>query len=401
MVTKRSKHSTIRLIASAAAILSVACGRGQGDGDVVVRDSAGITIVENHTAAWTGGNAWTLAAEPFLSIGAVEGPEEYQLFRVRAALRLPNGGLFITNGGTNEIRLFDEGGRHVRSVGREGGGPGEFKGVGAAWRYGLDSVLVADQGRFAVFHLDGSFGRTSQLPTPPDGPATAPQGVFDDASLLMRAPLSPFGSVEGLWVDSVEYLRYTSTGDLLNRMARRPRSTLVLKRIGDGGIVMIAPYTPRPSAVVQHDRWFYGEGADYEIERYSPTGRLTHLYRRSIPNRPVTRDMVDEFREGANEESPPSPQNLEMRRNVNIPSTMPAYLTLQAGTDGTLWVQHYTREDEQPRWSAFRDDGRYLGDLDIPMGARVLEIGADYWVLLETDELDIEYVRVFELLKGQ
>ena len=85
----------------------------------------------------------------------------------------------------------------------------------------------------------------------------------------------------------------------------------------------------------------------------------------------------------------------------SFPSTMPAYLTLRTSTNGTLWVQHYTRDDEQPRWSAFRDDGRYLGDLDIPMGARVLDIGDDYWVLLETDELDVEYVRVFELLKNR
>jgi hypothetical protein len=110
--------------------------------------------------------------------------------------------------------------------------------------------------------------------------------------------------------------------------------------------------------------------------------------------------MVDEYREGDIGKNPP-PQLREMRRNMDIPSTMPAYLTLRASTDGTLWVQHYTREDEQPLWSAFRQDGRYLGDLDIPTGTRVLDIGDDYWVLLETDELDVEYVRVFELLKSQ
>ena len=289
------KHANFQLIPAMAAILSVVCGGpGQRNGDTVVRDSAGITIVENHAAAWTDGNAWTLAAEPFLSIGSLDGPEEYQVFRVRAALRLPDGGLFITNGGTNEIRLFDRDGRHVKTVGREGGGPGEFLGVGVAWRYGPDSALVVDQsaGRVSVFHLDGSFGRTFKLPTPPDGSAVAAQGVFDDASLLMHAPMIQLGSREGLYVDSVEYLRYTQSGKLLNRMARRPRSTMMVKRIGDGGVVIAPPFTPRSSVVVQHDRWFYGEGADYEIERYSPTGTLTHLYRRSITKRPVTQNMA-------------------------------------------------------------------------------------------------------------
>jgi hypothetical protein len=71
------KHVSRHLISSAASILSVACAEpGQSDGDVVVRDSAGITIVENHAAAWTDGNTWILAAEPLLSVGVLDGPEE-------------------------------------------------------------------------------------------------------------------------------------------------------------------------------------------------------------------------------------------------------------------------------------------------------------------------------------
>jgi hypothetical protein len=110
--------------------------------------------------------------------------------------------------------------------------------------------------------------------------------------------------------------------------------------------------------------------------------------------------MVDEFRDGDPDEVD-RPQLREMRMNIDIPSMMPAYLTLRTSTDGTLWVEQYALEGEQPRWSAFRDDGRYLGDLDIPMDASVLDIGENYLVLLETDELDVEYVRVFEFIKSQ
>ncbi len=379
-----------------------ACGGERPLSNVSQRDSAGITIVENHAATWTDENAWSLSTEPVLSIGTLEGAEEYQLYRVTAALRLPGGGLFIANGGTNEIRFYDDSGQHVRTVGREGSGPGEFKVLGDVWRFGSDSVLVVDQNarRFTVLSIDGAFGRTANLPSPPEGFGPVPKGVFDDASVLMWARLSSLGDKDGQYVDSVEFLRYSLAGDLLNRMVRRPRITHVVRRIGDGGIVMIPPYSPRPSAVVQHDRWYYGEGANYEIERYSPTGRLTHLYRRSIPNRPVTQEMIDEYREG-DADGNDEPQLREMRMSIDVPATMPAFQALRTSTDGTLWVQRYTREDEQPLWSAFREDGGYLGDLDIPVGARVLDIGDDYLVLLETDELEIEYVRVYELHKNR
>ena len=391
-----------RLLALSIAMLATACGGlGEGNRDVVVRDSAGITIVENHAAAWTDEDAWTLADEPLLSIGALDGPEEYQLFRVRAALRHPNGGLLVSNGGTNEIRVFDEDGRHVRTTGGQGAGPGEFLALRDVWRLGRDSALVADRraGRFSVITIDGTFGRSVNFPMPPTGRRTVPQGVFDDGSLLMLASLTTGDIQDGMHVDSAVYLHYTNTGDFLTEMVQRPIQTIMLS-LGDNVFVITPPYINRPSVVVQQGRWFYGEGAEYEIERFTPDGQLTHLYRRSIPNRPVTQELVDEFRDRDLGDNPP-PQLREMTRTVEIPSVMPAYAELRSSTDGTLWVQNYTLPEEQPIWSAFRDDGRYLGDVVLPMGASALDIGDDYWVLVETDEFDVEYVRVYRMLKNR
>jgi hypothetical protein len=47
----------------------------------------------------------------------------------------------------------------------------------------------------------------------------------------------------------------------------------------------------------------------------------------------------------------------------------------------------------------FDPDGRWLGDLDLPRGLRVDEIGADYIAGVERDTLGVEYVKVYRVVK--
>jgi hypothetical protein len=87
-----------------------------------------------------------------------------------------------------------------------------------------------------------------------------------------------------------------------------------------------------------------------------------------------------------------------MRASMPIPETMPAYRSFIVSDNGSLWVQNYTRSSEQPSWAVFRDDGRYLGDVDTPMSARVMHIGDDFVLVSWEDELEVEYVQMYELI---
>ena len=70
------------IVAAWLALGTAACGAGERTGArAVVRDSAGITIVENTTPLWRDGDAWSLTAEPTVQIGVMEGEAEYQLHR--------------------------------------------------------------------------------------------------------------------------------------------------------------------------------------------------------------------------------------------------------------------------------------------------------------------------------
>ena len=55
-----------------AVLFSVGCGAGErGSAGPVVRDSAGIVIIENAAPLWGKGEEWRVAAEPLVDIGVL------------------------------------------------------------------------------------------------------------------------------------------------------------------------------------------------------------------------------------------------------------------------------------------------------------------------------------------
>lgn len=104
---------------------------------------------------------WTLSPDPMLEIGVVQGDSNYELDRAVSSLRLADGRIVVSNGGSNELRFFDANGRFLKNVGGHGGGPGEFAWLSRIYRHGRDSIAALDFGpnRLTVFDTEGNFGR--------------------------------------------------------------------------------------------------------------------------------------------------------------------------------------------------------------------------------------------------
>ncbi|UCF19485.1 MAG: hypothetical protein JSU87_16435 [Gemmatimonadota bacterium] len=79
---------------------------------------------------------------------------------------------------------------------------------------------------------------------------------------------------------------------------------------------------------------------------------------------------------------------------------MPAYSDIVVDLEGNLWVGEYRRPgDDQPRWTVFDPDGVMLGIVETPQRFRIFEIGGDYVLGRGVDELDVEHIHVYRLLK--
>ena len=360
-----------------------------------VRDSAGVTIADNFAGEWTEATAWKLSSDPILTIGEFDGPEEYLLFQASGARRLSNGNILIANGGTHELRFYDPDGTHIRSVGGEGDGPGEFRAMREPWPLGSDSIVIWDSriARLTVFDTDGEFGRSFELNPIPDALYPTPQGILADNSLLVAASMGfVVPPPMGIHRDSILYTRYSLEGARTATVIRSQGAQWNIGMLDGSQIIAWVPDAPNPAATIFGDRWYFGSGETWEIEVYSPEGALTHRLRRDAPNRLFVPEIEDEDPEMA-------PGLARFWASMPILETFPAYRSIIVSDDGNLWVENYTRPSEQPSWAVFRNDGRYLGDVDTPMGAQVTHIGDDFVLVIWEDELEVQQVQMYELIK--
>ena len=68
-----------------------------------------------------------LSVEPVLSIGRLDGPEEYLLAGINAGAVLADGSVVVSDRQHFRVQRFSSEGDHLWSSGRAGEGPGEFE----------------------------------------------------------------------------------------------------------------------------------------------------------------------------------------------------------------------------------------------------------------------------------
>lgn len=112
---------------------------------------------------------WQVSAEPAVAIGVAEGEAPYELHRASGALRTSDGRIVVANSGSAELRIFDSAGAYLRTIGRRGSGPGEYRGTLSVYPLDGDSLVVHDGGneRFTVLDPDGSYVRVLEVAREP------------------------------------------------------------------------------------------------------------------------------------------------------------------------------------------------------------------------------------------
>lgn len=131
-------------------------------------------------------------AEATLRIGTIDEPVE-TIFNLVVAMDIgSDGSLYVLESSAGEIRVFSEAGEYVRTIGRQGDGPGEFRRPGAL---GVrEDTLWVHDGRaqkLELFTTDGLHVRSliySELTG-----RISPLGRFDSGRFLVQ-PASSYGA---------------------------------------------------------------------------------------------------------------------------------------------------------------------------------------------------------------
>lgn len=333
-------------------------------GTVDTLPDGAVRVASPATGLWTDTTLWRL--EEDLRLGSVEssGPEQFGEVTDLAVDAF--GRIWVAEGQAQEIRVFGPDGSWVRTVGREGQGPGEFVGPDAV-RWGPDGRLwVVDQGnaRVSVFDTAGNYLSGHVRPVTSHH-MPWPGEIMDDGTVvemtLVRGP------------DELErrLVRWDTTGAVLDTL-RLPafERRLWVAESENAMAQTTVPYTPRLSwELLPNGVLWFGTGESYRlVARLLEGGDTLRLVERAYDPVPVTAAEKDSAMTG-----------LDWLRQQggrpdrgDIPDQRPAFRNFSVDRVGRLWVRPSLAADSlrMRRFDVFDPDGRYLGPVDSPVMLR-------------------------------
>lgn len=356
---------------------------------------------------------WQLVQD--LRVGAADGPRPYAFSLDARVVARADGTLYVLDGRNHEVRVFDARGRHLRSFGREGAGPGEFLGAAeAGWV--ADTLWVSDwmQTRTTFFAPDGRVIRTTGAATRASAsyrPGVANAVLADGSSLVLARPLQPRSGRAD--VDRLPVLRVGRSGppDTLAWIDLRHRQVRV--DIADRQLVLTQPWDDSPRlavsrtgqsvVIVTRPAATRRENARFHVMKLSPFGDT--LFSRSFSYTPVrvpdgwaanwageTAEVISAGRSGTDRRALAA----ALARGAYVPAFMPPVTAVVAGDDGSVWL----RREEQGStvaWTVLNGEGRVVAEVRAPSGLDIHQVQRSHVWGVMADELDVPYVYRFRI----
>lgn len=353
-----------------------------------VTDSVGvrITLAAEHSRRFA-----VVDSTPMLSLGGPDATGPMLFGNVGGVLLGPRGRLWIGDGQSAEVRIFDRDGTHVKSVGGRGEGPGEFVSIRLLGIFAGDSVAVWDdaQGRLTVLDADADVARVvtagGRESPPPNG-----FRMYPDGTVLARIRnVLPAGSLEPGTVipDTAVFARvdYSTMESEVLGGAPAPRW------IWTGRNSVPIPFLLNPGFDLRGTELHVTSGTAFRI-RVLEGGRLKESYGLDRGPAPVTDVERREYIEMFTEVMPDSPQRddyLSVLDRPEVPELLPAYRTIVVADNGEVWAERYT----YGAYDVYDADGVFRGQVEVPV--MLTQVRDSTLVGVWRDEYFVEHVRVY------
>ena len=307
------------------------------------------------------------------------------------------GRLYVVDSKPAVIKVFDSAGTFIRTIGREGAGPGEFRVAFMAVRGGHVVVHDPQQSRTSVFDTTGAFVASWKSSC-----CYWDEVAIDQAERIYIPTMGPPDS--GGRSRGRAFTRFTLTGALIDTLYVPDRSSQVktweFSQKGKDGKSMSrmsssVPYTPVAVQTYHPEGGFVtGWSAEYSLVRSPGGSDTTRVMRRAwtpevIPTA-LRQARVDEMVKNATNMVGESNARATVRLD-DVPTKAPAFTSLKVDGAGYLWARRLIGGDSiRTTFDVFAPAGAWLGGLTMPVavpeyGGHVITAG-DFYTRSEDDD---------------
>lgn len=326
--------------------------------------------------------------DPVLVIGEGGGHEFVDIVGIVAV----GDDIVVANGHSPpQIQVFGRDRALRLTVGGDGEGPGEFRGIRALWTEG-DTIGALDMRlqRISRFDVNGNLLRTDAA-TWLLQPNYIPWARFDDGSWLLVQNIAD--SDEGMLKRRAARVRPGGTVIELGWFDDRPRQQVR----GEYEAILFWPLTALYEAA--GDEFYYAYPGAHELHVYDTAGTYVRRITRDVQPARVSNAILPALLERVYDD-------MRARGIVNIdeyiagkpqPEVLPVLGgDMVADDEGVLWIADYPVPDAAfTRWSLYDRDGAHVGDVKLPTRFRPVDIDGDRLIGVWTDEMRVQSVRVY------
>ncbi len=319
----------------------------------------------------------------------------------------PEGNIYVVDSGAKNIKKFDAQGKFLKTIGREGQGPGEFGGLYYS-TFSKDRLIVWDSGnrRLCAFTPDGDFLKSANIAYD-EGSVRKLRGfpsgeiAVEKEKTFRNEQDKPQTCTIDLYSPDLEFVRTIYRRELWRKKYIRTKEY--------GISTLYFPY----SADVQWDvmpdgRIIIGFSANYDLEVYDRTGiKVATISHDFDPVKITEKDKKDYFdslafyRMGERLKELPE----YVTKYTEFPMQKPAYENILASADGNIWVVlNRDRQDGNGKvFGVFDPAGKFIssvlieGDAAFPDSRNAYILHNRSFLLIETSADDLYQIICYKI----
>lgn len=351
--------------------IGINCSQQKTEWQGAIEEADGVSVVKNPKEPIYGEDAFVLEEE--LSIGEAEGREEYMFQSIYTLAVSDNGDIYVLDYKAQHVKVFDQDGQYLRTIGRPGQGPGEL--------FLPRSLIYTIQDELII----GNFSNISYF---------SPGGEY-----LRSIPLTK-GNISSIDVDNIgnifgysivrdkgvyELKKYDPELNELFSLGTSPLPSEDMQKTGKRNIF----FTLLRWDIINGDQVVTGYPKEgYIIKVFDASGKLVRRIEKDYTPIEITKEDFEERKEGY------SP---ELLKDVYAPKHFPPFWTLRADDEGRIWVTtpKKTADGEKAFYDVFDAEGKYILEVALKASPRIFQ---NKMYAIEEDEDGYQYVKRYKII---
>jgi len=311
-----------------------------------------------------------------LSIGEAEGDENYMFGQNIAFNTDEDGNFYVSELDTNRILKYDPEGKYLLAFGREGQGPGEFRNLSVPQFDKGNNLYITDRSnrRISFFDKDGKYLRQIRMQEIYDNLYINSKGfiVANKSSVSQKGNLRKRTNIYGLFDDKFNLVKELFKDEIETPMPTGTDASSLAELIAE--TFSILAFRPQViSTLTDYDFIYLGYPDKYEINVYSPEGKLVKKITRDYNPFPVNEKDKENYLKIVSESlsSPIFPDDIKKKalQKIKCPKYKPAYQSFTLMENGWLAVIVDSVEDEYTLFDIFDREGEYIANFKTPVPA--------------------------------